>query len=359
LAETQETAKTEEGRLKSQLDAVTELLTQERTTFGATIHELTAQLLQERGNVEKLLSQVGVLEMERESEAKLWRDKFGEVITRQRELEEENQKLKQRFGGEEEQRPAHKYPKRMSVGETGEEAREQKPISTTQGEAEKAEEGPKRIPVELEEEEAPAEKQPLIPTKPEVSKEETEPLSTAQQEFENVEQLGNIESKEEQKEEEAAQHTGEAITNEGAEAPHDIDAKKRLDELSKEKGKHPVPAAIAGGRRIHQNHRGPHIIPHKETLVEKRNEKKEAENLGADAQSTERSLAKIKHSMELAKQEEKITKMVWKEEKRRPLESKAFPSTYVPPLPQNDNNRLTAPGGLYVYQAPLHSRKLR
>src|SRR4051794_31567196 len=47
LAETQETAKTEEERLKSRVEATTELLMQERTTFGATIHELTAQLLQE------------------------------------------------------------------------------------------------------------------------------------------------------------------------------------------------------------------------------------------------------------------------------------------------------------------------
>jgi len=131
------------------------------------------------------------------------------------------------------------------------------------------------------------------------------------------------------------------------------------EEIAKRiKERHPTAGTIkVGGRRIKQNPSGPHITPHKPTLVETRDEKVQAENMGETAESTSRELAKEQYEYELALQEEKLLKHAVKRvEKGDEMERKIlFPSTYFPPEPQNENQKRSTKGGLKFFQPPLHA----
>lgn len=138
-----------------------------------------------------------------------------------------------------------------------------------------------------------------------------------------------------------------------SEEEHEINAVERLKELAKTKKRHPAPAVVAGGRRHHQAGH-PHVVPKKNVLVEKRDERRANEMLGEDVKSTETALAKAEYQAEVIKHEEKLAHMDVKAEVTKNRHSKVFASTYFPPEKTRDNNEKIAPGGLGQYNVPMH-----
>jgi len=132
---------------------------------------------------------------------------------------------------------------------------------------------------------------------------------------------------------------------------------ERLHELEKGTGhlhKPIKPAVVVGGRRIHQSSK-PHLVAHKPTLVEKRDEKRTVEAIGTDKESTEQALDTIEHQFELQQKEEKLAELSLKS---APAHSKAVPSTYFPPEPKQEvNHRMK--GGVTTFQPPMHGHQTR
>jgi len=114
----------------------------------------------------------------------------------------------------------------------------------------------------------------------------------------------------------------------------------------------PVPAIHAGGKRIKQHNRGPHVT-HKQSLVEQRDERHQAEQLGDTAEQTSAQLAKQDHERELALKDEEWKRLAIKRARNDP---KIFPATYFPPEPQNDYQRSSMKGGLNTFQPPMHGK---
>jgi hypothetical protein len=184
LAEVQDKSQTEEEILKKALADMTSLLEREKTNFGFTVQELTKQIVSERQSALELQAQIEqwksltselkeeremirknlldemrsnleVMEKEKQREVSYWKDLFYQSAKQAKELEELNAQLRGQLESELQQ-PTREAPQ---------------------------EQLPRQIPIQLE-----GERQP----------EESEPISLAQREFEKVDQLGNMESKEEE-----------------------------------------------------------------------------------------------------------------------------------------------------------------